>query len=147
MALVVALLSAHPALAGEVAGAEVFAAHCAVCHGPKGEGVAAVFPPLGTQIKSFAQSPAGREYLVTAVSAGLIGSVSVAGGTYQGAMPAQALSEAEAAAVLNFLVVGMGKGKAASPAFVATEVSAIRSRHPGISAVAALALRPASSEK
>jgi mono/diheme cytochrome c family protein len=38
-------------------GAEVFATHCAVCHGPKAEGMPGSFPPLGAQIQSFAQSP------------------------------------------------------------------------------------------
>ena len=124
-------------------GADVFAGHCAVCHGPKAEGIPGSFPPLGSQIRTFAALPAGRDYLVMAVSTGLIGSLSVAGGTYQGAMPAQTmLSDAEVAAVLNYLVFGRGKSKSGTHAFEAAEVAAVRARHADVTGPAALALRP-----
>ena len=138
------LLAGQAVHAAAPAGAAVFAAHCAVCHGANAEGVAGSFPPLGSQVMAFAKLPAGRDYLVTAVSGGLIGSVQVAGETYTGAMPAQnMLSEAEVAAVLSFLASDRGRAKAAAPAFDAQEVTAIRGRHPGVAGVAALALRPA----
>lgn len=138
-----ALLAARIAYAAP-AGADVFSGHCAVCHGPKAEGIPGSFPPLGPQIKAFAALPAGREYLVMAVSTGLIGSLSVAGATFQGAMPPQnMLSEAEVAAVLNYLASGLGKAKSGAHAFDGPEVTAIRARHPGVTGPAALALRPA----
>jgi mono/diheme cytochrome c family protein len=124
-------------------GAEVFAGHCAVCHGAKAEGIPGSFPPLAAQIHSFAAMPAGRVYLVMAVSAGLIGTLSVGGGTYQGAMPAQSmLSEAEVSAVLNYLASALGKSKSGAALFDAAEVSAVRARHAGVTGPAALALRP-----
>jgi mono/diheme cytochrome c family protein len=124
-------------------GAEVFAGHCAVCHGAKAEGIPGSFPPLAGQIHTFAAMPAGREYLVMAVSAGLIGSLSVAGGSFQGAMPPQSmLSEAEVAAVLNYLASGLGKAKSGAALFDAAEVNAVRARHAGVTGPAALALRP-----
>jgi mono/diheme cytochrome c family protein len=137
------LLAGEATLAAPPAGAAVFAAHCAVCHGPNAEGVPGAFPPLGAQVIAFAKLPAGRDYLVTAVSGGLIGSVQVAGETYSGAMPPQnMLSEAEVAAALSFLVSDRGKARAGVPAFDAKEVAAVRARHPGVGGAAALALRP-----
>jgi mono/diheme cytochrome c family protein len=129
---------------GAPAGADVFLGHCAVCHGAKAEGIPGSFPPLGAQIKAFAAMPAGRDYLVMAVSTGLIGSVAVAGGSYTGAMPPQnMLSDAELAAVLNYLASGLGKGKSGTGVFEAAEVTAVRARHPGVTGASALALRPA----
>ena len=133
-----------PGLARSVpSGAEIFAGHCAVCHGPKAEGIPGSFPPLGSQIRRFAAIPAGRDYLVMALYSGLIGSLSVAGAAYQGAMPPQnMLNEAAVAAVLNYLASAMGKGKSGAPAFDAAEVSAVRARHADVAGSAALALRP-----
>ena len=128
---------------GAPSGAEVFAGHCAICHGAKGEGIPGAFPPLGGQIRAFAAAPAGRDYLVMAVSTGLIGGLAIAGATYQGAMPPQSmLSEAEVAAVLNYLASGMGKAKSGAAAFDAAEITAARARHTGVSGPSALALRP-----
>jgi mono/diheme cytochrome c family protein len=144
----VALLSAAALLTsglarGAPAGAEVFAARCAVCHGAKAEGLPGSFPPLAGQIQALAALPAGRDYLVMAVSAGLIGTLTVADSTYHGAMPAQSmLSEAEVAAVLNYLSSALGKKKSDAMAFDAAEVSAVRARHASVSGPAALALRP-----
>lgn len=137
------LLAPLAAVAADPSGAAVFAAHCAVCHGAKAEGVPSTFPPLGAQVTAFAKVPEGREYLVTVVSAGLIGSLAVAGGHYQGAMPAQGLSAAEAAAVLNHVAAGLGKGKPPAKPFDATEVEAIRGRHAGAGGAATMTLRPA----
>jgi mono/diheme cytochrome c family protein len=138
-----AVLFAAAAVRSAPSGAEVFAGHCAVCHGAKAEGIPGSFPPLAAQIHSFAAMPAGRDYLVMAVSAGLIGTLSVGGGSYQGAMPAQSLlSEAEVAAVLNHLASGSGKSKSGATLFDAAEVSAVRARHAGVTGPAALALRP-----
>jgi mono/diheme cytochrome c family protein len=138
-----AALLATAAARSAPSGADVFAGHCAVCHGAKAEGIPGSFPPLAAQIHAFAAMPAGRDYLVMAVSAGLIGTLSVGGGTYQGAMPAQTmLSEAEVAAVLNFLAAGSGKSKSGANLFDAAEVNAVRARHAGATGPAALALRP-----
>jgi mono/diheme cytochrome c family protein len=133
---------------GAPAGADVFAGHCAVCHGARGEGLPGSFPPLAGQIHALAALPAGRDYLVMAVSAGLIGSLTVAGSSYQGAMPAQnMLSEAEVAAVLNYLATALGRNKSGATGFDAAEVSAVRARHAGVTGPAALALRPALPER
>ena len=147
--LCLVVLASHVATAAApatAAGAQVFAANCAVCHGEGAQGVPSTFPPLGNQVIALARLPAGRDYLVTALTGGLIGSVSVAGESYTGAMPAQTrLTAADVATVLNFLAAGgPQKLKAAGVrAFDAQEVTAIRERHPGVTGPAALALRPA----
>ncbi len=129
-------------------GGAVFAAHCAVCHGEKAGGVPGSFPPLQQQITAFAQTPAGRDYLVMAVSAGLIGELPVGGAIYRGVMPPQTmLSPAELAAALNYLASGLGATKPTARPFDAAEVEAIRTRYPGSSGQTARALRPVPVDK
>jgi mono/diheme cytochrome c family protein len=127
-------------------GATVFANHCAVCHGADAAGIPGSFPALHEQIVDFAKTPAGREYLVMVVTTGLVGELQVGGGTYRGVMPPQStLSEAEVAAVLNYLASGMGKVKTATAPFSAKSVIEIRARHPDKSAPNTRALRPAAA--
>jgi mono/diheme cytochrome c family protein len=129
------------------AGAEVFAGHCAVCHGPEAAGIPGSFPSLHEQVVGFGKAPAGREYLVMVVTTGLMGELKVAGVTYRGVMPAQSmLSEAEVAAVLSYLTSDRGKDGGAV-ALTAAEVGAVRARHPDRSAQGTYALRPATTEK
>jgi mono/diheme cytochrome c family protein len=125
-------------------GANVFANHCAVCHGPDAAGIPGSFPPLHQQVVDFAKTAAGREYLVMVVTTGLVGELQVAGGTYHGVMPPQStLSEAEVAAALNYLAGALGKIKPAPTPFSAKQVVEIRGRHPDKSAPNTRALRPA----
>jgi mono/diheme cytochrome c family protein len=129
-----------------IVGATVFANHCAVCHGPDAAGIPGSFPSLHEQIVGFAKLPAGREYLIMVPTTGLAGELPVGGITYRGVMPAQStLSEAELAAALNYLASGLGKLKAAPPAFTAKEVAEVRARHPDKSPQNTRALRPAAT--
>ena len=124
-------------------GAALFA-RCAACHLPDGAGVPGTYPPLKDQVARYVRAPEGREYMVTVVTHGLTGRLEVAGMAYQGFMPAQTLTDAEAAAVLNH-VAGVIAGSPASPppsAFTADEVAAIRARHPTAAARDSRALRP-----
>ena len=133
----------RPAVADEAVGASVFAARCAVCHGPEAAGIPGSFPSLHEQIVAFAKSPEGRDYLVMVVTGGLMGDLTVAGTRYRGVMPAQSgLSEAEVAAVLSYLASDRGKNPAA-PVLTAADVAAARSRHSDGSAQGTRALRPA----
>jgi mono/diheme cytochrome c family protein len=126
------------------AGATVFANHCAVCHGPEAAGIPGSFPSLHEQIVGFAKSAAGREYLVMVVTTGLIGELQLGGSTYHGVMPPQStLSEAEVAAVLNYLGSGLGKIKPPPTPFAAKDVVDIRARHADKSPQKTFALRPA----
>jgi len=124
------------------AGPSVFAAHCAVCHGPEAAGIPGSFPSLHEQIVAFGKTPEGRDYLVMVVTTGLMGDIKVGGNSYRGVMPAQSvLTETEVAAVLSYL--GSDRGKiVGEPEFTAADVVAIRARHPEKSAQNTRALRP-----
>ena len=96
-------LSAPPAVTSNSAinGAEIFAAHCAACHQATGLGIPGAFPAL-----------AGSEWvkgspkvLAKIVLHGVQGSLTVAGKTFAGSMPAfrDKLVDAEIAAVLTHI--------------------------------------------
>lgn len=130
--------------AGASPGGTIFATRCAVCHGPAAAGIPGTFPSLREQILSFAKSPAGRDYLVMVVSSGLMGELSVAGVHYNNVMPAQSgLSEADVAAVLNYLAGDLGKQDLGGAALSADDVKDARARHPQNTAQSTRALRPA----
>jgi mono/diheme cytochrome c family protein len=138
------LLAASALAADEsvAVGAGIFAARCAVCHGPEAAGIPGSFPSLHEQVLAFAQSPQGRDYLVMVVTTGLMGELKVAGITYRGVMPAQSgLSEAEVAGVLSYLASDRGKNPAA-PGLTATDVSEARARHKDASSQTTRTLRP-----
>ncbi len=87
-------------------GAAVFAARCVPCHQADGKGLPGAFPPL-----------AGSEYVngdplraVRIVLRGLTGPVTVAGNSFNGAMPAWAdqLDDAQVAAVLSYVRSSFG---------------------------------------
>jgi hypothetical protein len=99
---------------------------------------------LHEQIVAFAKTPEGRDYLVMVVTTGLMGTLKVGGVTYNGVMPAQSgLSEAEVAAVLNFLASGLGKSESTAAALSANDVTEARARHTDRAAQSTRALRPA----
>lgn len=126
------------------AGAQIFANRCAVCHGPEAAGIPGSFPSLHEQIVGFAKAPQGRDYLVMVVTTGLMGALKVGGVNYNGVMPAQSgLSEADIAAVLNYLASDLGKNELGSAALTAADVTAARARHPDKSPQNTRALRPA----
>jgi mono/diheme cytochrome c family protein len=130
---------------GAATGAAVFADHCAVCHGPTAAGIPRSFPSLHEQVVAFAKIPQGRDYLVMVVTTGLMGSLTVGGVNYNGVMPAQTgLSEAQVAAVLNYLASGLGENESGAVALSAADVADARARHADKSAQATRALRPAS---
>ncbi len=102
-------------------GAEIYQQKCQLCHQAEGQGVPNVFPPL-----------AGSEWLVSerekvarALCEGLQGATRVKGADYDGAMPAQILDDADAAAVLNF--VGRSWRNDA-PIFTEKEIAAARAK-------------------
>jgi ubiquinol-cytochrome c reductase cytochrome c subunit len=137
-----AILCAGVASAEESSGAAVFAAHCAVCHGPEAAGIPGTFPSLHEQVVAFAKAPAGRDYLVMVVTTGLMGELKVGGVTYRNVMPAHSgLTEAEVGAVLTYLASDRGKIISA-PTVTADDVVAVRARHTERSAQSTYALRP-----
>ena len=90
-----------PAAAGAVVdGKAVFAAQCVACHQTTGKGLPGVFPPLDGS--EWVQGDART--LANILLHGITGEISVAGTSYNGAMPAFAqLGDAELAAVATFI--------------------------------------------
>ena len=90
-----------PAAAGAaVDGKAVFAAQCVACHQATGKGLPGVFPPLDGS--EWVQGDART--LANILLHGINGEISVAGTTYNGAMPSfQQLGDAELAAVASYI--------------------------------------------
>lgn len=115
---------------------------CAACHLADGSGIPGVFPPLKDRLDSIAATTPGRDYVVMTVIGGLIGVVEMDGIAYRGVMPAQGLSDAEIAGVLNYIVSSMSTGIPESwQDFSEAEVAEIRQRHPQPTGQTVLQLR------
>lgn len=97
-------------------GAQVYAAICAACHQPSGEGNGESYPPLAGS--SWVTGDESR--IVRIVLHGLTGEIDVEGQTYAGAMPpwGPTLSDAEIAAVTSYVRASWGNH--ATPIAVAT---------------------------
>jgi len=111
----------------EASGAAVFSSRCAACHQANAQGLPGVFPPLAGS--EFVNGDAGR--LARLVLRGLTGPVTVAGATYNGAMPAWAdqLTDADVGAVLSYVRSHFGNtAGAVTAADVARERAATASR-------------------
>ncbi len=83
------------------AGSALYARHCASCHQSSGKGVTGAFPPVvGSEWVTGAP-----ETVVNILLHGLQGPVTVAGATYNGAMPAwkEVLQDAEIAAIATYI--------------------------------------------
>jgi ubiquinol-cytochrome c reductase cytochrome b subunit len=93
-------------------GAKVFSANCSSCHGAQGQGVPGTFPPL-------ANNPAvtgDPNSVIGIVLAGLHGSTTVSGQTYNGMMPAWkgTLSNKDVADVITYIRGSLGNNKASA---------------------------------
>lgn len=99
---------------------------CAACHLASGAGVPGAFPPLGADFVTLAGKPAGRRYLVLAVTRGISGPIMVAGKPYRGIMPAQSMDDADTATVLNHVGAVIAKAGGRFKAFTAAEVKTAR---------------------
>jgi mono/diheme cytochrome c family protein len=119
--------------AADVDGESVYAANCASCHQANGQGVPGAFPPLaGGHAADLVQAEGGRSYLLHALVYGVQGQLEVAGQTYNGLMPAwRQLSDAEIAAVLNYVIRAWDNGAALDAEvadFTPDEVAAVRGK-------------------
>lgn len=80
-------------------GAKVYAEICQACHGPEGKGVAGAFPPLAGAGAFYGDA----KNHATIVVKGLAGPITVAGQSYNGAMPAQGhLTDYQIASVVSY---------------------------------------------
>lgn len=131
-----AVLVSEPAPAAGPApnGAAIYQ-RCAACHTATGRGVPGAYPPLGADYRALAAKPAGRRYLVLAVTRGLNGPITVEGKPYRGMMPAQSgLDDASVAAVLNHVGTGIARTGPAFAPFTAAEVAKARASGAALSA-------------
>lgn len=125
LALVVALIAAPFASADD--DPQAFAT-CAACHLPDGVGVPGAFPPVRNRATQIATLEGGREYLVTVVAYGLVGTIQVDGVQYFGVMAGNtgALTNEDIAAALNYLVFELNDGGSEGiQPFAADEVAAV----------------------
>jgi len=90
-------------------GAATFKANCAVCHGPAGNGVPSLAPPLTHYPAVYATHPEGRQQLAMMVLFGMFGDVTVDGQKYNFKMPDFArFSDEQLAGVLNYVAFDLG---------------------------------------
>lgn len=106
-ALFLLLLAATPAWAG--GDYAVYALHCSGCHHIDGHGVPEKGVPDLHEAWSYADTPAGRRYLVQVPG-----------------IAASRLSDAEAARMLNYVLARFSDGRTGFAAFTAEEVAAAR---------------------
>jgi mono/diheme cytochrome c family protein len=93
-------------------GAKVFSTNCSSCHGAQGQGVPGSFPPLANN-PTVTGDP---NKVVGILLNGLHGSITVAGATYNGQMPAWkgTLSNSDIADVITFIRSSLGNNKASA---------------------------------
>lgn len=109
-----------PASSSELArGKSVYERTCAACHQADGAGVPTVFPPLANS-DFFQQRPYEMAHIVIN---GRSGEIVVNGNHYNGVMPPQDLNDEDVASVINYVSVGMNKGK---PALTPAQVKDMR---------------------
>ena len=109
--LVAALSIAIAALAGGSPPAELYTLNCWGCHKPRAEGIPGAVPRLADSMADFLQVPGGREYLVEVPG-----------------VAASALSNAEVAQVLNWLLFTFNKAEMPSDftPYTAAEIAKYR---------------------
>jgi hypothetical protein len=125
--ILVLFAAAAPSVADEYS-ADAFAT-CSACHLPDGAGVPGAFPPIRNRAAAIAALDGGRAYLITVVSYGLMGTITVDGNQYFGVMAGfgGSLSPADLATALNYVVFTLNDGDADGvKPFTAAEVEAVQ---------------------
>jgi len=89
----------------DVDGAALYTQHCMACHQATGAGIPGAFPPVAGHVGELVA--ADRAYPAKLVLFGMMGAIDVNGTTYNGVMPglAAALSDADVAGILNYVLV------------------------------------------
>jgi mono/diheme cytochrome c family protein len=109
----------------EVSGADVYASNCSACHQAAGQGIPGAFPPLAGHVHALYE--ASRTLLPDVLLFGLQGPIAVNGMPYNGLMPAwPQLSDAEIAAVINYVTAEWDGEPADFSAFTAEEIAGQR---------------------
>jgi len=100
-------------------------ATCSACHLPDGAGVPGAFPPIRNRAATIAGLEGGRDYLITVVTYGLMGTIQVDGVQYFGVMAGNAgpMAPEDIAAALNYVVFELNDNDATEhEPFTAQEV-------------------------
>ena len=87
-------------------GQKIYETNCAACHGKKGEGRGAMFPPL-FRSDYIMKKP---QVLLNSMLKGINGPIKVNGKPYNGFMPATAINEADVAAVSTYIMNAFDNG-------------------------------------
>ncbi len=125
---------------------------CVACHQPDGVGIPGMFPALKGRMADIMASVEGREYVTMVLINGLIGAIKIDGQRYVGAMPAQALNDAQISTVIEYTLTGFGASDAVDSTLLLSEaeVAAIRSKYSDADSQTTLTMRskvPALTEK
>lgn len=135
--------------AEEISGADAFVT-CSACHLADGAGVPGAFPPLRNRASTIAELEGGRQYLITAVAYGLMGTIEVGDMPYFGVMAGNgaAMDPAAIAAALNYIVFQLvDEPPVGIEPFTAAEVARVQAEVSPRSPAAAWALRKALVDK
>jgi mono/diheme cytochrome c family protein len=125
-------------------------ATCSACHLPDGVGVPGAFPPVRNRAARIAGLEGGRDYLITVLTYGLMGTITVDGQQYFGVMPGNGgpMSAEDIAAALNYVVFELNDNDATGiEPFTAEEVSETQAAVTLKSPAAAGAIRSTLAEK
>lgn len=110
-------------------GEQVYSNQCAACHSPDGHGAGRNFPPLAGHIPELLAAEGGREYLIDVMLYGIGGEIRVLGETYRGQMPGFGrISDAEIAAMLNYIAHAWGNEEALPENFPRYEAGEVGER-------------------
>ena len=111
-------------------GARLYQQNCSTCHGLDGAGSPRVYPPLAGHVPSLLAAHGGREYLVRVPLSGLSGPIVIGSDRFDGIMaPFAFRTDAELAAILNYIATAWGNDRLLPPshvAFTSTEVASGR---------------------
>lgn len=125
--ILIACLATSLTFANDEAGKAAYAP-CAACHLPDGVGIPGAFPPIQNRAAEIAALAGGREYLVTVVSYGLMGTIEINGAQYFGVMAGNVgtMSAKDIADVLNYIVDDLSDVENSVEAFTEEEVAAVQ---------------------
>jgi mono/diheme cytochrome c family protein len=110
-AAVACMATALVSMAAQASPAQDYLLNCMGCHGAQAEGVPGKVPPLANTLSRFMRTAEGRDYILRVPGAAN-----------------SALSDAQLAAVLNWLAVTYDSSATNPTPFTSAEVSAVRRR-------------------
>lgn len=124
--MILLVFAASQAATVSAAPNKTYLARCSMCHQASAQGLPGQFPRLAGRSAQIAQTPEGRQYMISVVLRGMYGSIDVDGQPIAGLMPSMAaMTDADIAEVLNYVLTSGKSAKAAVP-FKAAEIAVVR---------------------